>query len=98
MIDVRRTAEFTQWLRDLRDVRGRAKIVARIDRLAFGNPGDVSAVGCGVSELRIHFGPGYRVYFMRRGKQLILLLCGGDKSTQQTDIRRAKQLAAGEGE
>ena len=78
----------------LRDHRARAKIAARIDRLALGNPGDVAPVGEGVSELRIHYGPGYRVYFIKRGRTLIILLCGGDKSTQTKDIKAAKILAA----
>jgi len=78
----------------LRDHRAGAKIAARIDRLAFGNPGDVRPVGGGISELRIHYGPGYRVYFVKRGSTLILLLCGGDKSTQTKDIKAAKKLAA----
>lgn len=78
----------------LRDHRARARIAARIDRLALGNPGDVEPVGEGVSELRIHHGPGYRVYFVRRGSVLIVLLCGGDKSTQTKDIKIAKALAA----
>lgn len=78
----------------LRDARARAKIAARIDRLAFGNPGDVAPVGEGVSELRIHHGPGYRVYFVNRGETLMVLLCGGDKATQDRDIERAKMLAA----
>ena len=79
---------------NLRDRRARAKIAARIDRLAFGNPGDVEPVGEGVSELRIHSGPGYRVYFAQRGETLIVLLCGGDKLTQSRDIKAAKMLAA----
>lgn len=79
----------------LRDTRARAKIAARIDRLAFGNPGDVAPVGAGVSEMRVHDGPGYRVYFVKRGETLIVLLCGGDKSTQAQDIAKAKILAAG---
>lgn len=78
----------------LRDRRARAKIAARIDRLAFGNQGDVAPVGEGVSELRIHYGPGYRVYFVRRGKMLIVLLYGGDKDTQAKDIKAAKIIAA----
>jgi putative addiction module killer protein len=94
MIEVRQTANFAEWMVGLRDIRARAKIAARIDRLAFGNPGDVEPVGEGVSELRIHFGPGYRVYFKRQGPTLIVLLCGGDKSTQAKDIKAAKALAA----
>lgn len=94
MIDVRQTAVFAKWMTGLRDRRARAKIAARIDRLAFGNTGDVAPVGEGVSELRIHHGPGYRVYFVRRGQTLILLLCGGDKGTQAKDIKAAKALAA----
>ena len=92
MIEVRKTAVFSKWMADLRDHRARAKIAARIDRLAFGNPGDVQPVGEGVSELRIHYGPGYRVYFAQRGASLIVLLCGGVKSTQTRDIKTAKIL------
>ena len=77
----------------LRDHRARGKIAARIDRLALGNPGDVGPVGEGVSELRIHHGPGYRVYFVKPGRTLIVLLCGGDKSTQTKDIKAARALA-----
>jgi putative addiction module killer protein len=91
--EVRQTEIFARWLRGLADVRAKAKIAARIDRLAHGNPGDVAAVGEGVSELRIHFGPGYRVYFVARGQSVVILLCGGDKSSQATDIKTAKQLA-----
>jgi putative addiction module killer protein len=94
MIEVRKTAAFSDWMSKLRDHPARAKIAARIDRLAFGNPGDVEPVGEGVSELRIHSGPGYRVYFVRRGMTLIVLLCGGDKTTQFQDIKTAKMLAA----
>lgn len=94
MIEVRKTAAFAEWMARLRDHRARAKIAARIDRLAFGNPGDVAPVGEGVSELRIHYGPGYRVYFVQRGRTLIVLLCGGDKKTQAKDIETAKALAA----
>jgi len=78
----------------LRDRRARAKIAARIDRLALGNPGDVEPVGKGISELRIDYGPGYRVYFVQRGQTLIVLLCGGDNRAQTKDIRTAKRLAA----
>ena len=79
---------------ELRDKQGRAKILARIDRLENGNPGKTRNVGAGVVEMKIDFGPGYRVYFAKRGQLLILLLCGGDKSTQTQDIQRAKTLAA----
>jgi putative addiction module killer protein len=78
-----------EWLAGLRDMRARAKIQARIDRLESGNAGDCEPVGEGVYELRIHYGPGYRVYFCNTGRQIVLLLCGGDKSTQQTDIKLA---------
>jgi putative addiction module killer protein len=80
-------------LKALRDTEAKARIAARVRRLAFGNPGDVKPVGEGVSELRIHYGPGYRVYFVQRGTTLIVLLCGGDKKSQQRDIETAKQLA-----
>ena|SRR5271157_2672987 len=95
MIEVRKTATFSDWMAGLRDHRARAKIAARIDRLALCNAGDVRPVGEGVSELRIHSGPGDRVYFVARGKALIVLLCGGDKSTQNKDIKTAKMLAVG---
>ena len=94
MIEIRQTDEFAAWLGGLRDQRGRAKIAARVRRLAMGNPGDVAPVGEGLSELRIHFGPGYRVYFVQQGAALIMLLAGGDKSTQDRDIKVAKALAA----
>lgn len=81
------------WMKSLRDVRARARIVERLDRVSQGNLGDVAAVGDGVSELRIHYGPGYRVYFVRRGATVILLLCGGDKSTQKRDIAAARAMA-----
>ena len=93
MMEIRETQEFSNWLRALRDQRGKAKILIRIDRLARGNPGDVEPVGEGVSELRVDYGPGYRVYFAKRGATLLLLLCGGDKKTQARDIARAKRLA-----
>jgi putative addiction module killer protein len=94
MTEVRQTEVFSKWLGDLADIRAKAKIAARIDRLAQGNPGDVAPVGEGVSEMRIHHGPGYRVYYVQRGRSLVILLCGGDKSSQASDIRRAKQLAS----
>ena len=90
---IRRMDEFSDWLRDLRDLRARAKIIARIDRLSLGNPGDVAPVGDGVSEMRIHYGPGYRVYYVQRGEEIVVLLCGGDKSSQDSDVRTAKKLA-----
>lgn len=94
MTEIRQTALFSEWLDSFRDQRARAKVAARVRRLALGNPGDVAPVGEGVSELRIHYGPGYRVYFIRRGKKLIVVLGGGDKSTQAQDIQAAKELAS----
>lgn len=94
MFEVFRSETFDCWLRDLRDSRARYRIEARILRLARGNPGDVKSVGSGVSEMRIDCGPGYRVYFTRRDCLVILLLCGGDKRTQDADIRRAIEMAA----
>ena len=93
MIEIRKTEVFAQWLDDLRDIQARARVQARIERLAAGNPGDVESVGEGVSELRINYGPGYRVYFKKRGRELIILLVGGDKSTQARDIKAALRLA-----
>ena len=93
MIEVRKTEVFVRWLDGLRDIQARARIQARIERLATGNPGDVEPVGAGVSELRINYGPGYRVYFKKRGRELILLLAGGDKSTQAKDIKAALRFA-----
>jgi putative addiction module killer protein len=94
MIVIRQTQEFSDWLDALRDRKGKAAIARRIDRLALGNPGDVRPVGEGLSELRVDYGPGYRVYYIQRGAMLILLLCGGDKSTQPKDIERARRLAS----
>jgi len=93
MFEVRRTAEFIDWIADLRDVSARARIAKRIDRIAQGNLGDAKSVGGGVSELRFVFGPGYRVYFTRRGDVVVILLCGGNKATQERDIARAKAMA-----
>ena len=93
MIEIRKTELFARWLDGLRDVRARARVLARIERLAAGNPGDVGPVGEGVSELRIDYGPGYRVYFKRRGQKLIMLLAGGDKGSQAKDIKAALRLA-----
>lgn len=93
MIEIRETEVFAQWLDALRDIQARARVQARIERLAWGNPGDVEPVGEGVSELRINYGPGYRVYFKQRGRELIILLAGGDKSAQAKDIKTALRLA-----
>jgi putative addiction module killer protein len=93
MIEIRKTDLFAQWLDTLRDLRARARIQARIERLSAGNPGDVEPVGEGVSELRVNYGPGYRVYFKQRGPELVILLAGGDKSTQARDIKTALRLA-----
>jgi putative addiction module killer protein len=95
MIEIRKTEAFARWIDSLSDVRARGRVLARIERLAAGNPGDVKPVGEGVSELRVDYGPGYRVYFRRRGRQLIILLAGGDKRTQARDIRTALRLARG---
>ncbi len=94
MIEVRQTEVFFKWLMGLRDVRARARIQARIDRLESGNAGDAKPVGEGVSEMRIDYGPGYRVYFIKRRSELVILLAGGDKSSQSKDIRKALSLAA----
>jgi putative addiction module killer protein len=93
VLPIRETAEFADWFTRLRDERARARIAQRIDRLARGNPGDVEAVGEGVGEMRIHYGPGYRIYFVQRGEVVAVLLCGGDKRTQTKDIATAKRLA-----
>lgn len=93
MIEVRTTDEFNEWLRDLRDIKGRARILVRIGRIESGNFGDAKPVGGGVSELRLQFGPGYRVYYTMQGETVTILLCGGDKSTQDRDIERAKKIA-----
>ena len=93
MVDIKKTDVYVQWLDDLRDIRARARVLARVERLAAGNPGDVKSVGEGVSEMRIDYGPGYRVYFTRRGNEILILLAGGDKSTQDADIKTAQALA-----
>ncbi len=93
MIEVRQTEVFSEWFDSLRDRQARARINVRIRRLSLGNFGDAKPVGEGVSELRIDFGPGYRVYFIRRGRTLVILLTGGDKGTQDRDIRKAQKLA-----
>lgn len=94
MIELIKTNLFDRWLTDLRDRKARAKIETRIRRLSLGNPGDVKPVGEGISEMRIDYGPGYRVYFTRRGPVVVVLLCGGDKGSQDKDIALAKAIAA----
>jgi putative addiction module killer protein len=93
VIEIRKTEVFAQWLDGLRDLHARARVQARIERLAAGNPGDVKPVGEGVSELRIAYGPGYRVYFKKHGREVVILLAGGDKGTQTRDIKAALRLA-----
>ncbi len=93
VIEIRKTEHFARWIDSLKDIRARARIQARIERLATGNPGDVKPVGEGVSEMRIDHGPGYRVYYMQHGRTVIILLAGGDKSTQTKDIKTARRLA-----
>lgn len=92
-IEIIQSERFMDWMKSLRDVRARARILERLVRVSQGNFGDVAAVEDGVSELRIHYGPGYRVYFVRRGATVILLLCAGDKSTQKRDIAAARAMA-----
>jgi putative addiction module killer protein len=92
MLEVLKSATYNDWFEGLRDRQARARIAVRVDRLGFGNPGDVKPVGAGVSEMRIDYGPGYRVYFAQRGNTTLLLLAGGDKRTQNADIKRAIQL------
>ncbi|MBI4742474.1 MAG: type II toxin-antitoxin system RelE/ParE family toxin [Betaproteobacteria bacterium] len=93
MVEIIKSETFDRWLVSLKDGGVRLRVQARIDRLADGNPGDVKPVGSGVSELRIDFGPGYRVYFMQRGPVVIVLLAGGDKRTQEADIKQALRIA-----
>jgi putative addiction module killer protein len=93
MVEIRKTEIYARWIDGLRDIRARARILARVERLATGNPGDVKPVAEGVSELRINYGPGYRVYYTQRGREIIILLAGGDKSTQARDIKSALRLA-----
>jgi len=92
-MEVRKTETYAEWIDCLHDIRARARILARIERLGLGNPGDVEPVGGGVSELRIHYGPGYRVYFKQQGRELVILLAGGDKRSQAKDIKKALSLA-----
>lgn len=93
MLEIRKTETYAQWIDNLRDLQARARVQIRIERLAAGNSGDVRAVGEGVSELRIDYGPGYRVYFTKRGREVVILLAGGDKTTQAADIKIALRLA-----
>ncbi|MCY4372812.1 MAG: type II toxin-antitoxin system RelE/ParE family toxin [Spirochaetaceae bacterium] len=93
MFEVRKTEGYAKWLDSLRDARARARVLVRIERLAAGNPGDVRPVGEGVSELRIDYGPGYRVYYKKQGRRIVVLLAGGDKRTQSADVKTALRLA-----
>ena len=93
MVEVVKSATFDRWIRKLKDRRAPARVLIRIDRLIGGNPGDVRPIGRGISELRIDYGPGYRVYYLQDADRLVLLLCGGSKSTQQADIQTAHQIA-----
>jgi len=93
MIEIRKTEVYAKWLDGLRDIQARARILVRVERLATGNPGDVRAVGKGISELRINYGPGYRVYFTKHRQEMVILLAGGDKRTQAKDIKTALNLA-----
>ena len=95
MVEIRQTDVYARWFRRLRDRDARVRIDSRIRRLSLGNPGDLRPVGEGVSEIRVDHGPGYRVYFVRQGKALVVLLAGGDKGSQERDIRRALELARG---
>ena len=92
--EILKSASFDAWLSRLKDRQAMVRIAARIDRLALGNPGDVKSVGSGISEMRIDYGPGYRVYFVQRGSAVLVILCGGDKRTQAADIKRAIKIAA----
>jgi putative addiction module killer protein len=93
MVEVRQTEDFSSWLRQLRDANAVARVVGRIRRMEMGNPGDTKSVGKGVLEMRIDYGPGYRVYYVHRGAEIVILLCGGDKRSQQQDIKRAQEMA-----
>lgn len=93
MVEVRQTEEFSGWLRRLGDANAVARITGRIRRMEMGNPGDTKSVGQGILEMRIDYGPGYRIYYVPRGAQIVILLCGGDKRRQQQDIKRAQKLA-----
>ena len=93
MFEIRKTETYARWLDGLRDVQARARVMVRVERLAAGNPGDVKPAGESVSEMRIDYGPGYRVYYTQRGREVVVLLAGGDKGTQATDIKTALRLA-----
>ena len=93
MVEIRKTDLFARWIDNLRDVQAKARVLVRIERLSSGNAGDVKPVGEGISEMRIDYGPGYRVYFTKRGSELIILLAGGDKGSQSADIKVALRLA-----
>ena len=93
MIEIRKTEVFAKWIDGICDIRARARILVRVERLAAGNPGDVKPAGEGVSELRINYGPGYRVYYKKHGREAVILLAGGDKHTQANDIKTALRLA-----
>jgi putative addiction module killer protein len=93
MVEVRQTEEFSGWLRRLSDADAVARITGRIRRMEMGNPGDTKSVGQGILEMRIDYGPGYRIYYVHRGAQIVILLCGGDKRRQQQDIKQARKLA-----
>jgi putative addiction module killer protein len=93
MLEIRKTETYARWLDGLHDIHARARVQVRVERLAAGNPGDVRPVGEGVSEMRIDYGPGYRVYYTQRGREVVVLLAGGDKRTQVTDIKTALRLA-----
>lgn len=92
-MEIRKTEKFAKWLDKLQDIRARARILVRIERLSTGNPGDVKTVGEGVSELRINYGPGYRIYYKKKEQKVIILLAGGDKGTQAKDVKTALRLA-----
>jgi putative addiction module killer protein len=92
MIEVRQTAEFSRWLRRLREANAVARIVARVRRMEQGNLGDSKSLGAGLMEMRVDYGPGYRIYYVHRGATIVILLCAGDKRTQRQDIRRAREL------
>jgi putative addiction module killer protein len=92
MLELKQTEQFRRWRTRLKDDRARALIASRLDRLAYGHAGDAAPVGEGISELRIHYGPGYRIYFHRQGNTVVILLCGGDKGSQVKDISMAKRL------